>query len=331
MDNQNKKLGILICVMFFLGFYLYIGQLKIENKSPNYGHEEFLFHYRKAKGEDFCKEFYDVKLIEIGENGEVISNPACERYPPFFHWLAKPFSFSQQHFLLFSLVIVCFLIPIILLHFKKHWVSVLFYWAVSFPYIMESGFHYPQLLATATLLIFLLKKNWKIRIVLLILSIGIHTSAPILLTIAWTLELAFNKKTWTNVFPSCTTGVVIKEPLTKESVLTERAVGWINKGYILNWAIKSTPLPFIAFALKQFWVQKQYGLIALSVVMFFAVVQKGRILESLQIVLLLGVIDYYKVADKKMKYGLIILALLSIALQILSWQHYRLGTFTTDC
>jgi hypothetical protein len=325
----NWKIAILICLIFLLFFYVWVSQVKMKTFSPNYGHEEFLFHYRKARSDEFCDKFYGVERIEVGEKGEVALDVACKRYPPLFHWISKPFSFNQQHFFLFGLIIICFLIPIILVYIKRHWISALFYWGVAFPYIMESGFHYTQLLATALLVVFIWRKEWYFRIIMLIVAILLHTSAPLLLIAYWIIECIASKKTWKYLFPSCTTGVVLKS--TPPVALEQRALGSIKWGYILNWFFKATPLPFIIFAGKQFWKQKQYDLILLSIAMFFAVIIKGRILYSLQIVLLLGLTDYYKQADKKMKIGLIILAGLSIALQVLAWQHYRLGTFIRDC
>lgn len=323
--QYNKPaLAILLCLLMLMGMYFYVDKLRHGFHTNNFGTAELIFHYRKAQSEEFC-QLFDKTFVEV--EGVTLTGLECKRYPPLFHWIARPFAFNQPHFYLFSLIIICLLIPGILLIIKKHWVSVLFYWSVSFPYMMEFGFHYSQVIATAMLLIFIWRKEWWIRIPLLLLSILAHTFAPFLLIGAWILELALNKKTF---FP----GIVFSNGLPK---ILETPIGiWknnqftgINLGYLLNAFFKATPIPFIAFALKQFWKQRQYYLIALfTATTIGMVLVKGRVFETGQIILLLGLTDYYKQANKKMKYGLIILAVLSIALQLLTWRYHRIGTFT---
>jgi hypothetical protein len=163
----------MFCFLFFTSYIL----ASLAGRDSLGNGNDYFFHYWKAKG----AKGYDKYQPE-----------AMASYPPFYAWISSPFSFNERTFYLFSLFILCFIVPFSIIKvFAIKNIGLLYFLTCSFIFVIEIIGAFPQAIATILLLWFIKIPTTKERIWLILLGFLIHQFAFILLIGYWIMERLF--------------------------------------------------------------------------------------------------------------------------------------------
>ena len=165
----------LVVIILFLSFFVPSMYMFRENGSVTLGNSDFYNHMAHAR-QTSC--FNDI-------NGKL------EFYPCGFAFISSPFSYQQETFYVFCLVIILIIIPIILYILFKHWSIILFYLTIGAVYSFDLYSIYPQAIVSILLIVFFLKKNIWIRIAIWLLAMTIHSDAIYLFSVAFFIIYLF--------------------------------------------------------------------------------------------------------------------------------------------
>lgn len=149
--------------------------------------------------------------LEMSRGGCIVADEFCATYPPLTSFLFNFFSFNERVFVAISVMLAVILIPLLLFFYTKNVFSVLLYFGTSIWADIAVTGTIAQGLTIVLFLLFLLQKDLKIRLMLLLLSVLTHNLAPFLLLLYWLLEVVHvNVKAFFLAFPS---GFNIVNPL----------------------------------------------------------------------------------------------------------------------
>lgn len=279
---------------------------------------DFNFHFSRAGGN--CPPEYPPE--------------SCLSYYPMLHLIGGIFSFSQQAFSNFLMIIIIFITPFILFLMTKKWITVWFYFsATQYVYLIQAGGAYPQALAGIFLILFIWQKNNYIRFFLLIVAIISHSNAFTLLLMVWLVQLFFeNFKSIKNIFPACSAifGRQEVDPIGQKILITTitkdgiAPISVILKD-IANFFVRTFPFPFLLAAFWQLKKEKDWSLIALTLVAFYYgfAVGQARIFLIVPLILLPSLTRFYYNLDKKWKKWFILMTILTFIINFGTWGLYK--------
>ncbi len=285
---------------------------------------DFNFHFNRAA--ENCPEGY--------------SAASCDSYYPLLHLLGRTFSFSEQAFSNFLMIIVLFITPMILFFMtKKSMIVWLYYAATQYVYTIQAGGAYPQALAGIFLLLFLWQKNSFIRFFLLVVAIISHSNAFVLLLIVWLVQLFFENnihliiyKKFKYIFPACSAifGRQPEDPIGQQvliTTITKNGIAPINiiLKDIANFFVRTFPFPFLLAAFWQLKKEKDWALIVLVLFGFYygIAVSQARIFLIIPLLLLPSLTRFYYGLDKKWKKWFILFSLVTFVINFGTWGLYK--------
>ena len=172
MEGSSK---VLLISYAFLFFYLAIGIFNFSNFGLVNNSVDWDVHWNKVNDLNYSPS-----------------------YPSAYHFLFNIFDSSQLLFYGVSLIIVCFLIPILLfLVTKTHWSAILYFCGISLPHVWIYGSTFPQAFVFMLILIYLAnRKNPFVFLSGLILASLVHRHGAQLFALilcAEIIEFIFNK------------------------------------------------------------------------------------------------------------------------------------------
>lgn len=248
-----------------------------------------------------------------------------QHYPPLFHWLAKPYNFTNRTFYVLGCLIFGLLVPFTLAWIAKSESLPFFYFTSTTIYTtLEFGGYVPLALMFFVFLLFIKFMEWKYRIPLLFLSLLVHSFGFWLLVSYWVLEGLFQAE-WKNIFPiGALTGcdkppAVFEEPVARSLPKPYNFVGEIRLGLIVSYLIRGFPLPFMAVAVYKLWKEGKKHLIAMSGFAMFAGFINDRALLVSSLLLLVGLARYYDHAPKKTRIAMFVFAILLLLFNLNHW------------
>ena len=285
---------------------------------------DFNFHFNRASGN--CPQGY--------------SEASCISYYPLLHLLGSTFSFSEQAFSHFLMVIVIFITPLILFFMTRKWMVVwLYFTATQYVYLIQAGGAYPQALAGIFLLLFLWQKNNYLRFLILIAAIISHSNAFTLLLIVWLVQLFFENnmhaiiyKKFKYIFPACSAifGRTTEDPIGQQvlvTTITKNGIAPINiiVKDVVNFFVRTFPFPFLLAAFWQLKKEKEWALIVLTLFGFYygIAVGQARIFLIIPLILLPSLTRFYYNLDKKWKKWFIIFTFITFIFNFGKWVLYK--------
>lgn len=285
---------------------------------------DFNFHFNRAGGN--CPEGY--------------SDASCASYYPLLHLLGSVFSFSEQAFSNFLMIIVLFITPMILFFMTKKWMVVWLYYSVTqYVYLIQAGGAYPQALAGIFLLLFLWQKNNYLRFFILIGAIISHSNAFTLLLMVWLVQLFFENnihkiiyKKFKYIFPACSAifGRQDVDPIGQKILITTITKNGIEPINIIvkdiaNFFIRTFPFPFLLAAFWQLKKEKEWALIVLTIFGFYYgfAVGQARIFLIIPLILLPSLTRFYYNLDNKWKKWFIGLSIITFLINFGTWGLYK--------
>lgn len=244
MITKEIKDSLVICLAVTT-LILFLG-------ANNFKAGDYDYHFNKSK--NGCdNSFFENKNLKR----------ACEEYAPLFHILAKPFTFNQNAFFYFTIILFLIISPLIILDHTKNYFSVLLYFTASdyIFYFMDGIF--PQALANILLFLLFFTKDSRVEVGLLPILIVTHGSA----FIAGIIILLLKKIDIEAFF--CSSIFLNQKP----EILYQKlgSVGGIDfrLSNIIYFFSRIFPLPFFLIALKQTWeTNKKY--FSLIIILFIA-------------------------------------------------------------
>jgi len=178
--NQVFVLSVVfLLAMFFFTFYL-VGF----TKNIDYGNgRDYKFHYANARNESANYPYTESALNE---------------YPPFFKIVSSPFSFNESTFYVFTLLVTCFLFPILLYFvFRDTWIVIAYFLVSNLVYVIDIVGAYPQVIVSMFLLLMIKIKFPVFRVILIFCSLFVHRWAWIAFLVFWLCEIiVFEVKVW---------------------------------------------------------------------------------------------------------------------------------------
>ncbi len=279
---------------------------------------DFEFHFNKA-GER-CDPNYDQQ--------------ACDSYYPLLHFLGSPFSFSPVAFSNFLMILIVLITPLILFLMTKKWlVAWLYFSATQYVYTIQSGGAYPQSLVGIFLLLFLWQRHPAIRFAILVAASLSHSQAFLLLLLVWLVHLFFeNFGSIKNWFPACSArfGRQEVDRIGQEiaiTTITKNGFAGINLVLkdIANFFVRTFPLPFLLAALWQLKKEKDWALIAITLIVFYYgfAVGQARIFLVIPLILLPSLTRFYYGLNKKWKRLFIGLTIITFIINFGTWILYK--------
>jgi len=239
-----------VCCLFVLVFTLFFSSYF---KGGDYGS-----HLIKAR--EGCEG--------IEQNDKVNwSKESCESYAPLFHFIAKPFSFHENSFFYFTMLLFGIITPMLLFLISKNWLSVVFYFTITnYFYFIADGI-FSQGLAVILLLSLFVFKDWRLQLAIVFLSIFSHGHGFYLCLIGF-LILNFKEG-----FLGCSATFGENKPaVLDEQFLELTSTGSaFNLGNILIFFTRIFPFPFLLlsvwFSLKE---KYRIDLLLMSMICFIA-------------------------------------------------------------
>jgi len=293
--NTNTKKALMLCLAFFLFFSFFHSWIGKGN--------DFVFHFEQAKGN--CAKGY--------------SKWTCEKYPPLFHIISKPFAFSQFTFKLFVLFLFAFITPFMLYLISRKLIAVPLYFASSYFYFIQAGL-YPQGLTMILLLsmfAFRSKIRWLVRGLALILAPYTHSYALPLIAFTFFLLLLQEGAKRLGFLAGCSpfwgkqgAPEPLAKPLTK--VYPPQA---LTLNTILSFFAKICPLPFLIIGLKELWKRKEFVMLAIITLSATASLHNSRTLYTIPLLIIPVVANYHSKTSKKKRRWLNLLIILYVAFQ----------------
>ena len=244
--NQKLKKALFVCCLFILVF-------------------SYFFSGIFPSGGYYDRHFFKAKNGCIGSEIVYWDKEPCESYAPLFHWLARPFTFHENAFFYFVIILIGLITPLLLFALTKNWLSVILYFTTTtYFYFMIDGF-FSQAIAGILLLTIFLTKDWRIQTIILLLSIFSHGHGFLLCLTAF---LITNFK---NGFFSCSATFGANKPQIFESPIE----GMVTTGtqftvsHALVFFARIFPLPSLVFSVW-YAVTKKYrlDLLVMSIVCF---------------------------------------------------------------
>jgi len=223
-------------------------------------------------GGDYDRHFYKAKNGCEGSETVGWGEEACETYSPLFHVIAQPFTYHQNAFFYFVLLILGLITPLILFWFTKEWLSVVLYFTTTVYFYFSIDGFFPQALAGIILLLIFLVRDWRIQVALVLLSIFAHGHAFLLCLIAFVLT-NFKRGFLNNAFLGCSSTFGANKP----EIFNTNIEGFITTGvpFQLNHALiffaRIFPFPFLVCSVW-YSVNKKYKneLLLMALVCFVA-------------------------------------------------------------
>jgi len=227
MENKNLFKAIAICCLFMFVF-------------------SYFFSGLFQSGGDYNQHFYKAKNGCEGSETIGWSEDACEIYAPLFHTIAQPFTYHENAFFYFVLLLLGLVTPLIVFWFTKEWISVILYFTTTVYFYFNIDGFFPQALAGIILLLIFLVRDWRIQVALVGLSIFAHGHAFLLCLIGFGL-INFKKGFLNNKFLGCSSTFGANKP----EVFDTPIQGLVTTGvqfklsHVLVFFARIFPLPFL--------------------------------------------------------------------------------------
>ena len=302
--NAKTKKALLLCAGFFLFFSFFHNWIGKGN--------DFIFHFEQARGN--CAEGY--------------SEWTCEKYPPLFHIISKPFVLSHFTFKLFILFLFAFLTPFLLYLISRRVVAVPLYFASSYFYFIQAGQYAQGLTMILLLSMFAFRSNirWLVRGLALIFAPYTHSYALPLIAFTFFLLLLQEGAKRLGFLAGCSpfwgkqgAPKPLAKPLTK--VYPPQA---LTLNTILSFLAKICPLPFLIIGLKELWKKKEFIMLAVIMLSAVASLHNNRTLYTIPLLIMPAVASYHSRIGKKKKRWLNLLILLFVAFQFEQFVAFNL-------
>lgn len=214
---------------------------------------DYIFHFQKASVG--C----DSSALTIEQQ------EACKVYTPLFHWLAIPFSFSENAFFYFTIFLFIIVSPLVIFYYSKSWYSTLLYFGASnyVFYFMDGIF--PQAVANLFLFILFFTKDRRIEIAIIPLLILTHGSA-LIAGIALLFFKHVDLKGWL-----CSSVFLNNKPEAVYEKIGSTGGIDFSVNNILHFFTLTFPFPFMIIALKETWDKNQryFGVLVFLIFMGF--------------------------------------------------------------
>lgn len=315
IEKKHLKVSFFIITFFLLVF----------TAVPFYWQTVGDFSFHLAKANEKCDGNYD--------------ESRCDSYYPLLHRIGSFFAFSPTSFVFYLMFLLVFVTPLLLFYITRNWMSVwLYFSATQYVYTIQAGGAYPQALAVIFLLFFLAFKHKAIRASLLIISITVHSQAFILLLLVWTIQLFFeNFKDLKNIFPACSAlfGRQDVDPIGQQinySLLNKNAFVTPQGHFItialkdiLNFFVRTFPLPFLIFAFLQMKADKDWSTMLIVIAIFYIGLSNGqaRVFLVIPIILIMPLTRFFMKLSGWYKFGFIGLTIASFMFNFGTWMLYK--------
>jgi hypothetical protein len=290
--------------LFALIGFFFVGMTKIYYKvdltaaGGDYGQ-----HYRNAKN------LPAVNGLEMGE------------YAPLNKFFSQFFSFSQQGFFLYVLLLLALITPFLLYKLKGSFTIVWMYFAsISYFWLLSSSGFISQALLGIWVLLYLLQKNWLVKLFLVVTAVFVHGYGLMLMFAVMIVDLLFEKRLFGKIHFSCSALL----PASLKAQFSQ-GIGVIpdnlNLSELLNFLTRGFPLPFLIVSSFQLWTySKKLLLMGVAVAFSSLYVNMGyRILAFSELFFLFGLAEYYNQASKYPRYLIMVFSILALILNAYSW------------
>jgi len=219
-------------------------------------------------------------------------------------WLRYPaslFLFNEYSWWGFWVVLFAVITPLLLFKITGNWLAIPFYFCLTnyFYLIIGAG-----LFAQGLVIIFLLGliafKSWYLRLPIFVIGFFSHSTAPFLLGFVFVFLFVqefvleyLDKRFWVL---GCSPIFGTSKPSVLNSFVgVGQGARWhLTLGDVLGFFVKVCPLPFLWFAFRSWWEQKQFvffGLLFLS--FFFAFLVNSRSLYVVAPLMVIGFTNYF--------------------------------------
>lgn len=215
---------------------------------------DYQFHYEKSN-QGCPTTFFQTPL----------ALSTCEGYTPLFHYLARLFSFSENAFFYFTILLFVLLTPIIIYHYTKNWyATLLYFFASNYIYYFMDGI-YPQALAGILLFTLYYTKDRRIEFAIFPLLILAHGSG----FVAGLFILFFKYFDITGWL--CSSVFVNNQPSSIYDRIGSSGGLDFAPNNILHFFLVTFPIPYLWMALKESFdhEKKTFALIVFIIVAGF--------------------------------------------------------------
>lgn len=314
IKKSQIKIVLLICLIFLSTFYslnYFISNKKLG--ATNYGTgNDYLFHYNASLGEQ--------QLLDENHSLETYAD-----YPPLAHLISRPFAVNPREFYVFYLFLIAFVIPFLLYLINKKPLIVLFYFLVtSLFYELEASVPLAEVFMWIILFLFILNKNFFVRVFLLLAALLTHSAGFWLISFAWILSVLFEEKE--NIFLVCAP-LINKTEVLKQTFFESK----MSLTSITNFFVFGFPLPFFLVSLKQLFNEKNYFFLSLIFLGLLTSFFNSRTLRLSQFFLLFGLTNYFYCSSKKMKFLILFGAFVVFVVELFVWYRAKLSGFNVVC
>lgn len=307
--QDNLRVALIICLIFTVAFSMVPEQYQAKNY-------DWLAHFHKARGQ----------MRGGGDDRDLLT------YPPLGHMVGSVFTFREEHFYFYLLMLIGIVTPMLVFFLSgRNWVSVLLYFtATSYFYFMEGGL-VPQAFVGILLLIAILVKDWRVRAVLIPLSVLTHSVGLQAMGLTLIVLFIFENKLYTLLpfFPGCSGYFGNNRPdaiLDAQIVpATSPASRSLRVSYFLRLIVDIFPLPFLLIAVKE--LKNRPKLLALVVLYLLLGLAHYRIFFFAPLVGIPGLVMFYEKLTSKNRLLFLGFSLLYGILQVYWWASYKLNCY----
>lgn len=262
----------------------------------------------------------------------------CESQPILFKWVAGFFTFQEQTFWGFSVIILTILTPLALFFLTRNLVTVWFYFSVSgYLYFLINGLQ-SQAFTGLFFILLLGFRNIFARLGLLMVLLLSHSQGFNLGVLTLLVVLFFeNVKTFKNAFLSggCSTvfgenrpeilneGIDIS-PITENSPLYS-LTSRFTVAHFLVLFVKIVPLPFFLMSLKHLFESKKWDfLVLIALFLGLGLIVHDRVWYFLTPFYLVGLTGFYETLSRARKKWLLVGCVPFLAFNLWSFANFHL-------